>query len=257
MEITGSEVTPPVETPTEETPKVDTPAEVTPPSEDTPKIEEKKDEGADPTPPVDPAAPTEVLYELPDGRKVNAETLQKEWKENFLPDYTKKSQRLSAIERGEVELNKPDEKVPKWKDPDYVPESYAEIIQIAKEEAKEDAKREALAEQTKIEAVHNAVNAELDEIKKSDPKLDENALFAHANKYGFQSLKSAHSNMRDMKSVVVNTEKKVVANLKNREADPVSSAASGNSAEDDGYDPKTMSNFGDARDFLAHIKGKK
>src|SRR4029079_11164306 len=38
-------------------------------------------------------APTEgELYELPDGRKVDAQTLQKEWKTNFLPDYTKKSQ---------------------------------------------------------------------------------------------------------------------------------------------------------------------
>lgn len=255
MELTGSEdvkVDPPVETPPADKPVTD------PPSKEEPAVVEEGDEGADPNPPIDPAAPTETLYELPDGRKVNAETLQKEWKENFLPDYTKKSQKLSAIERGEVDITKPDKKnEPEWKDPEYVPKSYAEIIQIAKEEALREAEEKAKAESERIQAIHNAVNAELEEIKKSDPKVDENLLFAHANKYGFQSLKTAHANMKDMKNAVVNTEQKVIKNLKTREADPVSSAASGGNADEGGYDPKIMSDFSDARDFLAHIKGGK
>ena len=44
---------------------------------------------ADPTP-TDPK-PDPTLYETPDGRQVDAETLQREWKDNFLPEFTRKS----------------------------------------------------------------------------------------------------------------------------------------------------------------------
>ena len=43
------------------------------------------------------------LFELPDGRKVDAKSLTREWKENFLPDYTKKAQRLAEIDRQSTE----------------------------------------------------------------------------------------------------------------------------------------------------------
>jgi hypothetical protein len=43
------------------------------------------------------------LFELPDGRKVDAATLSKEWKENFMPEFTKRSQTLAEIERKEKE----------------------------------------------------------------------------------------------------------------------------------------------------------
>jgi hypothetical protein len=39
------------------------------------------------------------LYELPDGRMVDAKTLSKEWKENFYPEFTKRSQSLSKLEQ--------------------------------------------------------------------------------------------------------------------------------------------------------------
>jgi len=41
------------------------------------------------------------LYDLPDGRKVDGKTLSKEWKENFYPDYTRKSQKLSEFEKAQ------------------------------------------------------------------------------------------------------------------------------------------------------------
>ena len=43
------------------------------------------------------------LYELPDGRKVDASTLSKEWKENFYPEFTRRSQRLADIDRKSTE----------------------------------------------------------------------------------------------------------------------------------------------------------
>jgi predicted NAD-dependent protein-ADP-ribosyltransferase YbiA (DUF1768 family) len=47
--------------------------------------------------------PEESLFELPDGRKVDASTLSKEWKENFYPEFTRRSQQLADIKRAEAE----------------------------------------------------------------------------------------------------------------------------------------------------------
>lgn len=47
--------------------------------------------------------PEKELFELPDGRKVDASTLSKEWKENFYPEFTRRSQQLAEIKRQEAE----------------------------------------------------------------------------------------------------------------------------------------------------------
>jgi predicted NAD-dependent protein-ADP-ribosyltransferase YbiA (DUF1768 family) len=47
--------------------------------------------------------PEKELYELPDGRKVDSATLSKEWKENFYPEFTRRSQKLAEIERQKTE----------------------------------------------------------------------------------------------------------------------------------------------------------
>jgi len=41
----------------------------------------------------------ETLFEMPDGKQVDAATLAKEWKENFYPEFTRRSQKLAEIER--------------------------------------------------------------------------------------------------------------------------------------------------------------
>lgn len=43
--------------------------------------------------------PEKELFELPDGRKVDSSTLSKEWKENFYPEFTRRSQQLADIKR--------------------------------------------------------------------------------------------------------------------------------------------------------------
>ena len=64
--------------------------------------------GTPPSVPVDPgqgagvipgSTPETPMYELPDGRKVTGEELSREWKDNFLPDYTKKSQELAKLNK--------------------------------------------------------------------------------------------------------------------------------------------------------------
>lgn len=210
----------------------------TPSTDPTPSNDDQNNSGAeaDPTPAADPTEtnptpdpvdPEPVLYELPDGRKVDAETLSKEWKENFYPEYTRKSQELAGYKRGEQEFTKKPEAKPAedpepWKNPDYVPQTYGEIVEIATKEAMRRIQSQAQEEANRTRAIEEAVSNELSEIKKLDPKLDENALFAHANKYGFNNLKMAYQNMSELRRVEADTEQRVLKNLKTREAAPVS-----------------------------------
>jgi hypothetical protein len=202
---------------------------------------------ADETPAAEP-----TLYDLPDGRKVDAETLQKEWKDNFLPDYTRKSQTLAELERSNKNINRPNEEKPKWQNPDYVPQTYAEIIEIAKAQALADIDSRETQKVEKLKAIETEIGSQISEIKKEDPKLDENALFLHANKYGFTDLKAAYTNMRDIKNVALDTEKRVLGNLKTRE-NPVNVGA-GKVEKSEGYDPVEMGQYRSAQEYLQRIK---
>lgn len=204
------------------------------------------------TPPVDPAAnpdpaPTAEpeLFELPDGRKVDAETLAKEWKDNFAPEFTRKSQELAQLKNGTLPSN-PTVKSP-LADPNWTPQSYAELVDIAKQSMKEDleAKEQARIEQQA--AIENEVVSQLTEIKKSDPTLNENALFLHANKYGFRDLRVAHKNMQDMGQLAKNVQKTTVNNITKRN-DPVSVVPGAT-----GTAPNPA-NFSNAIEFLRSIK---
>jgi len=196
-----------------------TPAGETP--EETP--EETPAEGEPEVPADSPADPPEdELFELPDGRKVDAATLQTEWKENFAPEYTRKSQELAALKNE----NLPEAPPSPYADPDYVPESYEEILKVAEQRALEaiEAKETQRNEQQK--AAEAEVVAQLDAVKKIDPSVDENKLFLHANKYGFRDLNQAHQNMRDMSAVAKTVQKNTVKNIAKRN-DPVSISPGG------------------------------
>lgn len=223
--MTEPELTPsvaPVVTPSEE------PKEI--PAEETPKEE---------TPAAEPQ-----LYELPDGRKVNAETLTKEWKDNFLPEFTKKSQTLAEIERAKAsETN-----VPEWKKEGYTPKSYAEIIEIAEKQALEKIQSQA-AEKTRADAeVAAHIDSQLKAIKAKDPKLNEDALFNHATKYGFRDLTLAYENMSEMRKVAVVTEERVLKGAA-KKVDPIATGG----ASGPGSAPR-YPNATSATEFLARLK---
>jgi len=159
--------------------------------------------------------PEPELFELPDGRKVSSEELSKEWKDNFMPDYTRKSQELAEYKRS-IETEKKQD-IPKWKQEDYRPETYAELIEIARQEAVESIRnqeRESLAEK---ERISKEVENTLSKLKGVDSNLDENKLFEHAVKYGFKDLNLAYQNMVDMGKIQATIEKKVLGNIKSRE----------------------------------------
>lgn len=167
---------------------------------------------ATPAPAEEPTI-TPELYELPDGRKVDAATLATEWKENFMPDYTRKSQALAAKEQ-------PEPTIPTITD-EWIPTSYAEIVQRAKQETRAELERE---EQTKIQQkqeVEIKVANEIADIKKIDPTVNIDSVFLHANKYGFTTLNSAYTNMKDMVTMAKSVQQMTAQNAQ-KHNDPVS-----------------------------------
>jgi len=196
--------------------------------------------------PEQPAEPEVELFELPDGRKVDAETLTKEWKDNFAPEFTRRSQELADLKKGTITNdNKPTEKP--YADPDWQPQTYAELIEIAKQEVKGDLIKEKEQEIEKEKAIETEVITQLAEIKKADPTLNENALFLHANKYGFRDLKLAHQNMKDMSDVIKKTQKVTADNITKRN-DPVSVTPGATGARPD------PSQFGNAIEYLRSLQ---
>lgn len=196
----------------------------------------------EPTEPVTPTVPEVELFELPDGRKVDAETLSKEWKENFYPDYTRKSQALAAKDN----ITKPDDK--NTVDNEWVPQTYEELLQKAEERAiqKLDAREQARIESEK--AVETEVVTQLESLKKIDPTLNENALFLHANKYGFRDLSLAHQNMKDMNILAKTVQETTAKNIAKR-ADPVSITPGSN-----GGTRPDPSSFSSAQEYLRSLK---
>ena len=192
-------------------PVVETPSETV--------VEETK-EGEVVTPSAE--QPAEVLYDLPDGRKVDAETLTREWKENFLPEFTRKSQELSNLTKSNQA-----EPVKQERGDDWTPSSYAEIVEVAKQEAINQIvaqQQQAMERQKEVEA---AISTQLTEIKKTEPSLDEARLFQHANKYQFSDLRLAYQNMKDMNLVAKTVEKTVQKNIAVRSAEPVAGKQTG------------------------------
>lgn len=183
------------------------------------------------------------LYELPDGRKVDAETLSKEWKENFYPDYTRKSQALAAKETQVVQPTEPTTLNDEW-----VPKSYAELVQIAKQETRAELEREQQAKIAQQQAIDTTVANEIAAIKVLDPNVNVNAVLVHANKYGFTSLPYAHQNMKDMTAMAKNAQTTTAANIARRN-DPVS-VSTGNA---NGTLPDA-SQFSSASEYLQSLK---
>lgn len=217
---------------------VETPAEV---PNDTPVVETPS---AEITPAVQPTEPQ--LFETPDGRKVDGETLAREWKENFYPEFTRKSQELAelkkASDKSNINNNNP------YSDPSYVPQSYDEILQAA--EQRTLAKIEAIQreEAERRQSLESEIKGQLEEIRKIDPTINEAKLFKHASEFKFTDLRLAHQNMMAIQNAVKNATQATVNNLQ-KKADPVSTAqgkATGNLP--------SPSQFTSAGDYLKAIK---
>lgn len=241
----SEETTPVVENPTPS--EVETPEkETTPESEPevvTPETETPKEEN---------------LMELPDGRKVTPAEFQKQWKEHFYPEFTRKSQKLAEYEKGnppKSDITKPEDKNEPWKDPNYEPKTYAEIIEIATREAEARIAQKYEAEASARKELEDRVTRDIEEIKKLDPNLDESKLFAHANKYGFTDLKLAYSNFADVQKMLTSKEQQVIQNVKKRETPVAGKNTPATNISSDEIDRSSINRFESASDYLRSIKG--
>jgi len=231
--------------PAEEMGAVSTPSEQTG-EEGATNEEASTGENPEATPTTEPE-----LYELPDGRKVDGATLAKEWKDNFLPDYTKKSQTLAEIEKSKQTNQTPEQKP--YQDPNWTPKDWPELIEVAKQEIKGDLEAQAKAQAEARAQLEDSIAAELTELKKVDPTLNENALFLHANEYrekygvSFPNLTAAHAHMKDVQALTKNVQQTTAKNIAKR-ADPVSASPSATGAKPD------PSQFQNARDYIRSLK---
>ena len=199
-----------------------------------------------PTEPAPTAEPTAELLELPDGRKVDGAGVLQEYK-NLLSDYTKKSQAVASLPKSPNTL--PTEpSVDPFKDPAYVPQSFAEVIEAARKATLAEIEGKQQAEIEQRQAVENEVSNQLTEIKTADPTVNENALFVHAVKYGFRDLRLAHQNMKDMNVMVKNVQKQTETNIQKRNNEPVSTQP-GNS----GGTTPNPSQFSSSIDYLRSL----
>jgi len=216
------------------------PAEVVDPTPSDPAKTEDDPAAVDP---AKSAVAEPELFELPDGRKVDAATLSKEWKDNFYPDYTKKSQALAARDDiNNVEKSPID-------DPDWQPQSYSELLSKAADIAEQrQLQKEQESEKARL-ALETEVGSQLEAVKKTDPNVNENALFLHATKYGFRDLRFAHQNMKDMSETAKKVQKQTAADVTKR-GDPVSinPGASGTKLN--------PSAFASGVDYLRALKGQ-
>ncbi len=172
--------------------------------------------------PAESATPAEPeQFELPDGRKVDGATLAREFKENFLPDYTKKSQELARLTKTPKteEINKPEANP--LASPEYAPQSYDELAKIIEERTIGRLKAEEKAKLDERLAIENTVKEQLDAVKSTDKTIDENKLFMHATKYHFTDLRLAHQNMKDMEKMAKDLQQKTAKDVLKRQ-DPVS-----------------------------------
>lgn len=196
------------------------------------------------TTPEEPAKTPEVeLFDLPDGRKVDAQTLSREFKENFLPEFTRKSQALAELEKAKQTKTTD---VKPYQDPEWQPQTYAELIELAKQEVKSDLQREQMEALQQRQAIEDSISQQLGEIKQIEPSFNENALFVHATKYGFKDLKLAHQNMKDMSEMAKKVQETTAKNIAKRN-DPVSMTPGATGAK------PNPSQFGTAVEYLRSL----
>lgn len=188
--------------------------------------------------PVAPqAAPTEApksaetpaaeLYELPDGTKVDAKGLSEAWRDNFMPEFTRRSQELSVLKAKSTPPAAKEEQpsATPWSDPAWEPKTYQELIEAASTKAKEETWQKVLEESTRGEreqAERDAyISSEIEHLKVLDPKVNVSAVMAHASKFAFPSLIPAFQNMKTIEEAERRAEERVLKNMKQRAGEPV------------------------------------
>lgn len=204
------------------------------------------------TPEVTPEsqAPVKVpQYELPDGSRVDAQGLSKAWKENFMPEFTRKSQELSAIKSKMVPKEEP--KAPTTNpldNPEWQPGNYGELSSAIEQKVWNQILESASAEERQAAERDAYIQREIEEVKSLDKDVDVNRVMAHAAKYGYSSLIPAHQNLKAMDDAVKLAEERILKNMQARSSAPVGAPAPSNGAVT--FPPDVRTGLEKARWFL-------
>lgn len=217
------------------------------PSVETPVVETPSEE---PAAIVEPEAPVvePEKFKMPDGRELTGAQVREEY-DNLNRDYTQKSQKLAELTKPDPNINN----VPEWKREGYIPQSYAEIIEIAEKQALGRIKAESAAEAAAAAERAAIVDAQIAQVRAKDPKLTDaalNALFVHANKFGIRDLNLAYENMAEMKKVATVTEERVLKGAV-KKVDPIAIGGGNGQGSAVKYAPASS-----ATEFLSRL-GKK
>lgn len=193
------------------------------------------------------------------GREVTAKELYEITTQNLLPAYTKATQELSRYKQGGTTINgtetppvAPNAAQKPWEDPNWVPESYGDVVKLATENAKEELRRDAELQAQFAEEAKTITDTALAEIRKTDPGLNEDALFSHINKFGFTDVKLGYENFKMVQEA--KREAAAAAAKITRQEDPIAGKTGAILAADDGYDPSNIGQYESATDALRAIK---
>lgn len=193
-------------------------------------------------------------------RELSADELYEETTKNLLPAFTRATQELSTIKGSKGNsITKTEEPAqaatPKpWEDPNWVPEKYGDIVKVATEVAKEELKREQQQEAEAIASAQTEVDNAIAEIKKTDPGLNEDALFKHLNDFGFTDLKLGYANYKMVQEAKKTTAIETANRVRTRQAEPIAGKSGVVAADDGAYDPSNVGRFESAADALRAIK---
>lgn len=210
--------------------------------------------------PADPVAPPPEAgqYDLPDGTKTDAAGLAKAWRDNFMPEYTRKSQELAAIKaKAEPQKEAPTDAKAPWENSEWQPNSYKELAEVTVNRAEQRVWQKILSEadrgerETKEREAY--VQHEVEQLKALDPKVDTGRVMSHAAKYAFTSLVPAYHNMKALEDTERRTEERIMKNMKLRASEPVGTAsaqASGNTT----FPPDVRTGLEKARWLLRNNK---
>lgn len=173
---------------------------------------------------VTPAASEPVTE--PEQSASAEEDFYKSQYENLQKDYTRKAQELAELKRINSEPQ-PEDSLPWEKDPNYQPKSWKEVYDLAKQATLREVSpllsevEQSMREKEALAQARQAAEAEMTAIKAKDPKIDETAIYTHANKFGFASLQHAYDNLMYIRSLEKDVQAKVLKNLKNRAEEPI------------------------------------
>lgn len=177
--------------------------------------------------------PVEIpQYELPDGTKADAETLSKAWKENFMPDYTRKAQELAAL-KAKISTPKEEPSAPTTNpldNPEWQPGDYNELSKAIEQKVWNQILESASAEDRQREERDAYVEREKQEVLALDKNADLNAVMAHAAKFSFSSLIPAYQNMKASQDAARIAVEQALKHIQARSNTPVGAPTAGSPA---------------------------